>query len=73
MSARPDLSIGAVSPDLSSPVSDGNNIPAKRSQEDSIVLQFGGCDGRLANCLPTVPDWTYLVRRGRSRLAASTK
>jgi hypothetical protein len=23
---------------------------------------FGGCDGKIPNCLPTVPGWNYMVR-----------
>jgi hypothetical protein len=28
----------------------------------AIAVQFGGCDGKIANCLPIVPGWNYLVR-----------
>jgi hypothetical protein len=33
---------------------------------DSAV-QFGGCDGKIPNCLPTSPEWNYLVRLYRPR------
>lgn len=39
-----------------------NNLTAKKSQDGSIVIQFGGCDAKVANCLPTPPGWNYTVR-----------
>ena len=27
----------------------------------------GGCDGKIANCLPTMPGWNYTVRLYRPR------
>lgn len=39
-----------------------NNLTATRSDDGSIVIQFGGCDGKVVNCLPTVPGWNYTVR-----------
>ena len=44
-----------------------NNITAKKSADGSIAVQFGGCDGKIANCLPTVPTWNYMVRVYRPR------
>jgi hypothetical protein len=44
-----------------------NNITAKRSPDGSIAIQLGGCDGKIPNCLPTVPGWNYLVRLYRPR------
>jgi hypothetical protein len=44
-----------------------NNITAKRSGDDTIAIQFGGCDGRIANCLPIVNGWNYTVRLYRPR------
>ena len=29
-----------------------NNITAKKSEDGSIAIQFGGCDGKIPNCLP---------------------
>ena len=29
-----------------------NNITAKKSADGSVAIQFGGCDGKIANCLP---------------------
>jgi hypothetical protein len=44
-----------------------NNINAKADEDGSIAIQFGGCDGKVKNCLPTPPDWNYLVRLYRPR------
>ncbi|MFZ0207636.1 MAG: DUF1254 domain-containing protein [Roseiarcus sp.] len=44
-----------------------NNITAKRESDGSIAVQFGGCDGNAANCLPIVKGWNYLVRLYRPR------
>jgi hypothetical protein len=44
-----------------------NNITAKADKDGSIAVQFGGCDGRSENCLPTPPGWNYLVRLYRPR------
>lgn len=32
-----------------------NNLTAKKSEDGSIAIQFGGCDATIANCLPTTP------------------
>jgi len=39
-----------------------NNITAEGSQDGTITVQFGGCDGQVPNCLPTPEDWNYMVR-----------
>ena len=39
-----------------------NNLTAKKNDDGSIVIQFGGCDGKIPNCLPTPPGWNYTVR-----------
>jgi hypothetical protein len=44
-----------------------NNLTAKPGDDGSFAIQFGGCDGRIANCLPTSPGWNYLVRLYRPR------
>jgi hypothetical protein len=44
-----------------------NNITAKRSADGSIVVQFGGCNGTIPNCLPIMPGWNYTVRLYRPR------
>ena len=32
-----------------------NNLTAKKSVDGSVDVQFGGCDGKIPNCLPIVP------------------
>jgi len=44
-----------------------NNITAKKESDGSILIQFGGCDGSVANCLPVAPGWNYMVRLYRPR------
>lgn len=39
-----------------------NNITAKKDKDGSVTIQFGGCDGKVANCIPIMPDWNYWVR-----------
>jgi len=46
-----------------------NNITAKKSGGGSVDVQFGGCDGKIANCLPTMHGWNYTVRLYRPREA----
>jgi hypothetical protein len=44
-----------------------NNLTAKRSEDGSITIQFGGNDGKTPNCLPITLGWNYLVRLYRPR------
>jgi hypothetical protein len=44
-----------------------NNLTAKRSDDGTIAIQFGGCDGKAPNCLPVVKGWNYTVRLYRPR------
>jgi hypothetical protein len=44
-----------------------NNITAKKSKDGSITIQFGGCDGKVPNCLPIMKGWNYTVRLYRPR------
>jgi hypothetical protein len=44
-----------------------NNITAKKDADGSVTVQFGGCDGKVANCLPICPGWNYMVRLYRPR------
>ena len=46
-----------------------NNITAQKAADGSVVVQFGGCDGKVANCLPTMPGWNYMVRLYRPQAA----
>jgi hypothetical protein len=44
-----------------------NSMTAKPGDDGSLAVQFGGCDGKIPNCLPTPPGWNYLVRLYRPR------
>jgi hypothetical protein len=44
-----------------------NNITAQKGPDGSVTVQFGGCDGQTANCLPIAPGWNYMVRLYRPR------
>jgi hypothetical protein len=44
-----------------------NNITAKKDTDDTVAIQFGGCDGEIPNCLPIMKDWNYTVRLFRPR------
>jgi hypothetical protein len=44
-----------------------NSITAKKDSDGSIPVQFGGCDGKMPNCLPIMPGWNYMVRLYRPR------
>jgi hypothetical protein len=39
-----------------------NNVTAKKGADGSVDVQFGGCDGKIPNCLPIMPGWNYMVR-----------
>jgi hypothetical protein len=44
-----------------------NNLTAKKGSDGSISIQFGGCDGKIPNCLPITKGWNYTVRLYRPR------
>ena len=44
-----------------------NNITAQKAKDGSIPIQFGGCDGKIPNCLPIMKGWNYTVRLYRPR------
>jgi hypothetical protein len=44
-----------------------NNITSKKSADGSLAIQFGGCDGKIPNCLPIMAGWNYTVRLYRPR------
>jgi hypothetical protein len=44
-----------------------SNITAKKEGDGSVVIQFGGCDGKIPNCLPIMYGWNYTVRLYRPR------
>jgi hypothetical protein len=39
-----------------------NSITAKEGPDGSVTIQFGGCDGKVPNCLPITQGWNYTVR-----------
>ncbi|GLU29012.1 DUF1254 domain-containing protein [Brucella sp. NBRC 12950] len=39
-----------------------NNLTATKNADGSVTAQFGGCDGKIPNCLPIVEGWNYTVR-----------
>jgi hypothetical protein len=45
-----------------------NNVTAKKGIDGAVNIQFGGCDGKTANCLPITPGWNYWVRLYRPRV-----
>lgn len=44
-----------------------NSVTAAKNSDESVTIQFGGCDGMTANCIPIVPGWNYMVRLYRPR------
>jgi len=44
-----------------------NNVTARKSSDGTYTIQFGGCDGKVPNCLPIVAGWNYTVRLYRPR------
>jgi len=44
-----------------------NSLTAHKSPDGAINIQFGGCDGRIHNCLPITKGWNYTVRLFRPR------
>lgn len=44
-----------------------NNVTARKEADGSINIQFGGCDGKIPNCLPIMDGWNYTVRLYRPK------
>ena len=44
-----------------------NSYTAIKSPDGSVTVQFGGCDGKIPNCLPIIKGWNYTVRLFRPR------
>jgi hypothetical protein len=42
-----------------------NAITAKKNADASVTVQFGGCGGKIANCLPIMEGWNYVPRMYR--------
>lgn len=49
-----------------------NDITAKKNADGSVTVQFGGCDGKIPNCLPIVEGWNYTVRLYRPEQALAS-
>jgi hypothetical protein len=41
-------------------------LTARRGDSSVVSIQFGGCDGKISNCLSVVAGWNYMVRRYRA-------
>ena len=44
-----------------------NSLTARKGPDGAINIQFGGCDGKVPNCLPITRGWNYTVRLFRPR------
>ncbi len=44
-----------------------NNITAAKDPDGSVTVRFGGCDGKVPNCLPIMKGWNYMVRLYRPK------
>ena len=44
-----------------------NSLTAKKGPDGAINIQFGGCDGKIPNCVPITKGWNYTVRLFRPR------
>lgn len=44
-----------------------NSITAKKGSDGLVSIQFGGCDGKIPNCLPITQGWSYTVRMFQPR------
>jgi hypothetical protein len=44
-----------------------NDLTGQKAADGSITVQFGGCDGKIPNCLPITKGWNYIVRLYRPR------
>jgi hypothetical protein len=46
-----------------------NSITGRKGNDGAIEIQFGGCDGKIPNCIPITKGWNYTVRLYRPREA----
>jgi hypothetical protein len=44
-----------------------SGLTAKKGPDGAVTIQFGGCDGKIQNCLPITEGWNYTVRLFRPR------
>jgi hypothetical protein len=45
-----------------------NSITAGKNADGSVAIQFGGCDGKIPNCLPIMQGWNVSVAARPFRL-----
>lgn len=46
-----------------------SDITAKKDADGGVTIQFGGCDGKIPNCLPVTAGWNYTARMYRPKPA----
>jgi hypothetical protein len=44
-----------------------NSITGQKNADGAVAIQFGGCDGKILNCIPITKGWNYTVRLYRPR------
>jgi hypothetical protein len=44
-----------------------NNVTAHKEKDGSVIVHFGGGDSKIANYLPIMRGWNYMVRLYRPR------
>ena len=44
-----------------------NNLTAKKNDDGSVTIQFGGEEGSAPNLIPVTPGWNYMVRLYRPK------
>jgi len=44
-----------------------NSYTAVKGSDGLVTVQFGGCDGKISNCLSIMNGWNYTVRLFRPR------
>ncbi|MGC1305011.1 MAG: DUF1254 domain-containing protein [Caulobacteraceae bacterium] len=44
-----------------------SSLTAKKNADEKVTIQFGGCSGKVDNCLPITDGWNYTVRLFRPR------
>lgn len=44
-----------------------DSITGQKSGDGCVEIQFGGCDGKIPNCLPVMKGWNCAVRLYRPR------
>jgi hypothetical protein len=49
-----------------------NSLTAAKGADGAATIQFGGCDGKVPNCLPVEAGWNYMVRLYRPHAGYST-